>query len=233
MNSNTLAAGCQLSTFLPAHLPAVDEGGGRQRGNSADRSGGETSARIVRSESVLFRRCYHPFKSVGLLMTTKVFRPRPYHAAPAAEDFAAHLCETHERLKSGQDSQARYYDGQHGRVEFQPGDMVWLNASNIATSRPSKKLNWRRLRRYKVVKRIGLQAYQLALPPTMRQLHNVFHVSCLDPIRPTSLAPRLPPAPPAHVIDDQGYFEIEDILDSKRDDDRPFGRVLWIYGFAS
>jgi hypothetical protein len=146
------------------------------------------------------------------------------HSAPAAEDFAAHLHEIHERLvenvKAAQDSQARYYDAKHERVEFKPGDMVWLNASNISTSRPSKKLDWKRLGPYKIVKRIGLQAYQLALPPTMRHLHNVFHVSLLDPVRPTSLDPRRPPAPPAlYVKDDQEYFEIEDILDSKCDKD--------------
>jgi hypothetical protein len=130
------------------------------------------------------------------------------HSAPAAEDFGSHLHEIHDRLvenvKAAQDSQARYYDAKHERVEFQPGDMVWLNASNISTSRPSKKLDWKRLGPYKVIKRIGLQAYQLALPPTMRHLHNVFHVSLLDPVRPTSLEPRRPPAPPAlYVKDDQ------------------------------
>jgi RNase H-like domain found in reverse transcriptase/Integrase zinc binding domain/Chromo (CHRromatin Organisation MOdifier) domain len=146
------------------------------------------------------------------------------HSATAAEDFGAHLHEIHERLvenvKAAQDSQARYYDAKHERVEFKPGDMVSLNASNISTSRPSKKLDWKRLGPYKVIKRIGLQAYQLALPPTMRHLHNVFHVSLLDLVRPTSLEPRRPPAPPAlYVKDDQEYFEIEDIVDSKRDND--------------
>jgi hypothetical protein len=100
------------------------------------------------------------------------------HVAPTAVDFATHLHEVQERLvenvKAAQDSQARYCDAQYERVEFQPSDMVWLNASNISTSRPSKKLNWKRLCPYKVVKHTGLQAYQLALPPTMRQVHSVF-----------------------------------------------------------
>jgi hypothetical protein len=164
------------------------------------------------------------------------FEIPPEHSAPAAEDFGSHLHEIHERLvenvKSAQDSQARYYDAKHERVEFKPGDMVWLNASNISTSRPSKKLDWKRLGPFKVVKRIGLQAYQLALPPTMRQLHNVFHVSLLDLVRSTPLAPRLPPAPPAlYVKDDQEYFEIEDILDSRRDDDRRLKYLIKWKGF--
>jgi Chromo (CHRromatin Organisation MOdifier) domain len=144
------------------------------------------------------------------------------HAAPIATDFALHLHEVHERLvenvKSAQDLQARYYDAKHERVEFSPGNMVWLNASNISTSRPSKKLDWKHLGPFKVVKHIGLQAYQLDLPPRMRQLHSVFHVSLLNLVRSTSLAPRLPPTPPAlYVKDDQEYYEIEDILDSHRD----------------
>jgi hypothetical protein len=103
-----------------------------------------------------------------------------------------------------------------------------LNASNISTFCPSKKLDWKRLGTYKVVKRIGLQAYQLDLPPTMRRLHNVFHVSLLDRVRPTSLAPHLPPAPPAlYVKDDQEYFEIEDILDFHRDCRRLKYLIKW------
>ena len=154
------------------------------------------------------------------------------HAAPAAKDFTSHLYETHERLvenvKKAQDSQARYYDAKHKPIEFQPDDMVWLNTSNISTSRPSKKLDWKRLGPFKIVKRIGLQAYQLALPPTMRHIHDVFHVSLLDPVKATRLDPHLPPAPPAlYVKDDQKYFEVEDILDSKREGRRLYYLIKW------
>jgi hypothetical protein len=154
------------------------------------------------------------------------------HAAPAATDFAAHLQETHERLienvKAAQDSQACYYDAKHHRIEFEPGDMVWLNASNISTSRPSKKLDWKHLGPYKVAKRIGLQAYKLALPPTMRHLHDVFHVSLLDSVKNTLLSPRMPPLLPAlYVKDNQEYFEIENVLDSKHIGRRLYYLVKW------
>jgi hypothetical protein len=160
------------------------------------------------------------------------FQAPSEQAAPAATDFAAHLHETHDRLvenvKAAQDSQARYYDAKHQRVELEPSDMVWLNASNISTSRPSKKLDWKRLGPYKVIKRIGLQAYKLALPPTMRHLHDVFHVSLLDSVKATTLAPRTPPLPPAlYVKDSQEYFEVEDILNSKRIDRHLYYLVKW------
>ena len=155
------------------------------------------------------------------------------HSAPAAEDFALHLQEIHERLvenvKRAQNHQAKHYDTKHKPIEFNPGDLVWLNSTNISTSRPSKKLDWKRLGPFKVVKRVGLQAYKLALPPTMRNIHDTFHVSFLDPVKSTSLAPHgLPPAPPPlYVQDDQEYFEIEDILDSKRLGRRLHYLVKW------
>jgi len=50
------------------------------------------------------------------------------HASPVAVDFATHLHNIHDRLvenvKAAQDSQARYYDAKHQRLEFKPGDMV-------------------------------------------------------------------------------------------------------------
>jgi hypothetical protein len=82
------------------------------------------------------------------------------YAAPAATDFAMHLHDIHDRLiknvKAAQDSQAHYYDAKHQKVEFEPSDIVWLNTSNISTSRPSKKLDWKCLGPYKVLKHIGL-----------------------------------------------------------------------------
>jgi len=51
----------------------------------------------------------------------------------------------------------------------------------------------------------------------MCHLHNVFHISLLDPVKATSLLPHMLPWPPTlYIKDNQEYFEIEDILDSKR-----------------
>ena len=160
-------------------------------------------------------------------------QPSSVHSAPAAEDFALQLNEIHERLvenvKKAQDYQAKYYNAKHKPLELQPGDMVWLNSANISTSRPSKKLDWKRLGPFQIAKRVGLQAYKLALPPTMRNIHDTFHVSLLDPVKSTSIAPHSlpPPPPPLYIKDDQQYFEIENILDSKRMGRRLHYLVKW------
>jgi Chromo (CHRromatin Organisation MOdifier) domain len=163
---------------------------------------------------------------------TEIITTSSPHSAPAAQDFASHLQEVHERLvenvKISQDYQARYYDAKHKPMQFQPGDLVWLNASNISTSRPSKKLDWKRLGPFKIIKRVGLQSYQLDLPPTMK-IHDVFHVSLLDPYKSSSIpAHSFPPAPPPlYVQDDQEYWEVENILDSKFIGRRLYYLVKW------
>jgi len=81
-----------------------------------------------------------------------------------------------------------------------------------------KKLDWKRLGPFKVVKRIGLQAYKLALPVSMCYIHNTFHISLLDPVKSTAIAPHgLPAAPPAaYIKDDQEHFEVDNILEARR-----------------
>lgn len=51
---------------------------------------------------------------------------------------------------------------------FQVGDIVFLNAKNIRTSRNSCKLDWERLRPFAVKKVVSLYAYELELPLSMK-----------------------------------------------------------------
>ena len=63
---------------------------------------------------------------------------------------------------------------------YKPGHYVWLLSRHIRTTRPCRKLDHKRLGRFKVVKRVGTHAYRLELPATMK-IHPVFHVSLLEP----------------------------------------------------
>ena len=58
---------------------------------------------------------------------------------------------------------------------FQIGSKVWLNAKNIRTQRPSRKLDNKRHGPYKVKARVGTHAYRLELPNTMK-IQNVFRL---------------------------------------------------------
>jgi len=74
-------------------------------------------------------------------------RTTPTHNVPAAKEYAERLVRHHdsliENVKHAQDSQARYYDSHHERIEFSVGDYVWLLSTNLHTERQSKKLDWK------------------------------------------------------------------------------------------
>ena len=136
---------------------------------------------------------------------------------PAAKEYAEQLAQHHERLvenvKQAQNSQAQYYDAKHKRIEFAVKDKVWLLSSNIRTERPSKKLDWKRLGPFTITERIGLQAYRLNLPQSMK-IHPVFHISLLEPYKPSTIPGRFQDPPPPVVINDEYEWEVEHILDS-------------------
>jgi len=167
---------------------------------------------------------YHPRFTVDLRRTKNP-------DIPAAKQLAESLQRSHEALienvKSAQNTQARYYDAKHLRIEFAVGDKVWLLSPNIHTERPSKKLDWKRLGPYPVTKRLGLQAYRLQLPETMK-IHPVFHVSLLEPYKSSIIPGRTrDPAPPV-IVNNEEEYEVQEILDSRIRRNRLFYKVRWI-----
>ncbi|KAG6880929.1 hypothetical protein C0993_003613, partial [Termitomyces sp. T159_Od127] len=54
--------------------------------------------------------------------------------------------EAKAALTKAKDDMARYYDrGRTPALKYQPGDQVYLDASDITTTRPSKKLSHQQL----------------------------------------------------------------------------------------
>jgi len=120
-------------------------------------------------------------------------------------------------IRKAQEDMKRYYDQRRTPAPvFNPGDKVFLDASDIRTMRPSQKLLHRRLGPFVVERRIGPIAYRLKLPYRMKQLHPVFNVVKLtlapdDPITGRKMKDHPPPI----VIDGEAEWEVEKILDSR------------------
>ena len=94
------------------------------------------------------------------------------------------------------------------------GQKVWLLRRHVATTRPSSKLDVRRLGPFDILEQIGNSAYRLGLPPQMK-IHPVFHVSLLEPHVANTFPGRVVPAPLPIQVDGLPEFEVASILDSK------------------
>jgi transposase InsO family protein len=138
----------------------------------------------------------------------------------AADTFASRMDNLLEYLReemtSAQETQERYANQSRDPVPmFKVGDSVWVNAKNIRTERPSKKLDWKNHGPFLITEVISPYAYRLALPPSM-EVHNVFYVGLLSLASDDPLPGQRNQPPPPVITDGEEEFEVEEILDSRR-----------------
>jgi hypothetical protein len=119
--------------------------------------------------------------------------------------------ESHWRR--AKDTQTKYYNEHYTPIEYSVGEMVLLSSQHIKTAQPSKKLGHRRLGPFKIIERIGKQAYRLKLSPRYKSIHNVFYVSLLEPYRrrPGEELKEIGP----EMVDGEEEWEVEKILAHK------------------
>jgi hypothetical protein len=88
-----------------------------------------------------------------------------------------------ERLKRAQDHQKSYANQQRKPLEFEEGDHVFLKVTPytaVGRAMKTKKLQPRFIDPYQILRKVGPVAYQLAFPPHLSNLYDVFHVSQLQ-----------------------------------------------------
>ena len=111
---------------------------------------------------------------------------------------------------------------------FSLGQKVWLSRRHVGSTRPSSKLNVRRLGPFPVIGQIGTSSYRLELPSTLK-IHPVFHVSLLEPHNPNTFPGRVvAPPPPPVVVDGAPEHEVATVLDSKIVRGHLFYLVDWV-----
>ena len=87
-----------------------------------------------------------------------------------------------ERIKEAQDRQKSYADSRRTELSFEVGDKVFLKVSpsrGIIRFGVRGKLKPRYIGPYEILDKVGTAAYRLALPPSLGNVHSVFHVSQL------------------------------------------------------
>jgi hypothetical protein len=87
-----------------------------------------------------------------------------------------------ENLRVAQTRQKSYADNRRRPLEFEEGDYVYLKVSPLRGMRRFKvkgKLSPLYIGPFLIFSRVGEMAYQLELPASLSNVHNVFHVSQL------------------------------------------------------
>jgi hypothetical protein len=112
---------------------------------------------------------------------------------------------------------AKYYDLHRQEAPaYKAGDLVMLSGHNISTRRPSKKFANKLHGLFKVVKVLSRSAVRLELPKRWR-IHDVFHVTLLEPYRQAKVSGR-------KAVDlDRVFEDAEEVIPS----DEYFPHKIW------
>ena len=126
--------------------------------------------------------------------------------------------EAQSALKKAAADMKKFYDRTRGEaIGYKPGDLVLLEATNLNTDRPMKKLDDKRYGPFEIVEKVGVSAYKLALPKAWKPIFPVFNEVLLTPYRPPQYSSQqnVPERPPPDIIDDQPQYEVEYVKDSR------------------
>jgi len=152
------------------------------------------------------------FANYGLPAQTESMEERAAHN-PEVTMYAHWMKDIHRQAKQTLEnpvgSMKKYYDR---KATEQPrrevGHLVMLKTKNIQTKQPSKKLSPKLYEPCKVLEKKGTQAYKLEISPQWK-IHPVFHVSLLEPHRPSNLPNRGQPAGDPEDIEWDLEWEVE------------------------
>jgi len=145
------------------------------------------------------------------------------------------------KMRAAQSRQKSYADRRRTKLEFQEGEHVFLRVvptTGVGRVMKPKKLSPKFIGPYQILKRVGPVAYQLALPPFLSRLHNVFHVSQLRKYvpDPTSIVHIEPDKIPLreNLTFETGPIRIEDRkIKQLRGKTIPLVKVVWERGGVS
>jgi len=158
------------------------------------------------------------YQAIGHLIQGKTTSPE--NMSQLHDTLQAEMTEAQIRHKE-------YYDAQRKPdPNIQQGDMVWLLPRNIRTTRPCKKLDYKKIGPFKILARIGTSAYKLDLPASMR-IHNTFHISLLELYKDNKLPSQRSERPLPIIIEGEPEYELEEIIDTRLHYNKLQYRAKW------
>ncbi|GFG20831.1 RNA-directed DNA polymerase (Reverse transcriptase) [Aspergillus udagawae] len=146
---------------------------------------------------------------------------------PAVTARVQKLSDLRERLKEqwrkASETQAKHYNKHHKELTLEKGQLVGLSTKNLKLKVPSKKLAPTFIGPFRVLGAVGSQAYRLALPTKYDRIHNVFHVSYLEPWNRAKHDQSLP----MPELEDDDEWEVEEVKDNRIIRNEQYYLVKW------
>jgi hypothetical protein len=168
----------------------------------------------------------HPWKGDITVDTTN----------PSVTSFLKNLedvrLEAKASMEANNDMMRNRNSDKQRKPDFLSGDKVWLEATNIHSNRPTRKLDHKRYGPFEIIKPIGDRSYQIKLPETWA-IHDVFHSSLLTKFNePEFDSQKKPTPPPPDIINEEEEYEVEEIR-GHRKKGRGFQYLVHWKGYGS
>jgi hypothetical protein len=154
---------------------------------------------------------------------------------PASKVYAHWMHTVHQDARKGleaaQERMRKYANPDRKEApDYQVGDLVILNGRNIQTRRPSRKLDHKNHGPFQIEKIVSPLAVKLTLPRKWK-IHNVFHVSLLEPYRAGNLRGPVDPSKVLREADDieqSEEYDVEEVIGSIKRGRRILYLVKWL-----
>jgi transposase InsO family protein len=148
---------------------------------------------------------------------------------PEAEARITKMRAIREKLENqwriATESHQKQYNKKHKNMSFKRGDLISLSTKNLRLKVPAKKLAPRFIGPFRILNPIGQQAYRIALPEKYDKIHNVFHVSLLEPwVNRKQEQSDSMPFPP---LEDEDDWEVEEVKEKKKIDGEDHFLLKW------
>ncbi len=111
-------------------------------------------------------------------------------------------------------------------IIYEVDDWVWLFSRNIKTTRSCKNLKDKQLEFYQITVKVEI-FYHLHLLISMKQLHSMFSLKLLWSYLEDSLSEQHLKSSKSLTIENDDHWEIDDILNSRRYQDRIQYKIKW------
>ncbi|QRW25227.1 Retrotransposable element Tf2 protein [Rhizoctonia solani] len=145
---------------------------------------------------------------------------------PEADQVADTLAKEWKEAEAALRMSKEKMSGNKGTIPvYSIGEKVWLDGKNVELRTNSNKLDPKRLGPFEVLEKVSSHAYRLKLPETLK-IHDVFYVGLLSKAHESPSQP-FPDRPPPETIEGEEEYEVEQIIDSRRQRGKWFYLIKW------